>query len=180
MSAVDTVSLFLGVLAVVAQITTIALAAIAIASRFSSGAATLRRRIGAELGIRAIGLGAVVAAFCVAVTLYYSEVADFPPCRLCWYQRIAMYPLVLLLGIAAWRHDAGIRRYAAPLAAIGAAIAVYQMLIERFPSLEAGTCEVTNPCSIIWVETLGYLTLPTMALTGFALILALLVYAEAA
>lgn len=178
MSSVETVSLFLGLLAVVAQAVTLVLAGLAVAGRFGSRAAVLRRRVGAEIGPRALGLAAAVAAACMTGSLYFSEVADFPPCRLCWYQRIAMYPLVLLLGIAAWRRDVGVRRYAAPLAAIGAAVAAYHLLVERFPSLEAGTCELTNPCSIVWVEPLGYLTIPTMALSGFALIVTLLAYAE--
>ena len=119
-----------------------------------------------------------MAVVCTAGSLYYSEVAGFPPCRLCWYQRIAMYPLALILPIAARRRDVGVRRYAMPLAAVGGLIAVYHMLVERFPSLESGSCDPTNPCSIIWVEPLGYMTIPTMALSGFALILVLLAYAE--
>ena len=89
-----------------------------------------------------------------------------------------MYPLAVILPIAAWRRDVGVRFYAAPLAAVGGLVAVYHVLVERFPTLEAGSCDPTNPCSIIWVEPLGYLTIPTMALSGFALILTLLAYAE--
>ena len=51
-------------------------------------------------------------------SLYYSEIVHYQPCTLCWYQRIAMYPLVLILGIAAWRRDLGVRIYAIPLAAV--------------------------------------------------------------
>jgi Disulfide bond formation protein DsbB len=178
MSAVDAVSLFLALLAVVAEIATLALVGLAIAARISPRAAPAYERVRLELGPRAVGLAAAVAAVCMTGSLYYSEIADFPPCRLCWYQRIAMYPLVLLLGIAAWGRDPGIRRYAMPLAAIGAVVAAYHVLVERFPSLEAGTCELTNPCSIIWVETFGYLTIPAMALSGFALIVALLAYSS--
>ena len=69
----------------------------------------------------------------MAGSLYFSEVAHFVPCRLCWYQRIAMYPLVLLLGIATLRRDVGIRLYAIPLAAIGAAVSIYHVQLERFP-----------------------------------------------
>ncbi len=76
----------------------------------------------------ALGLGALWLAFAVALTatvgsLYFSEVAGLEPCTLCWYQRIAMYPLAVILGVAAWRGDWGVRRYAAPLAAIGAVVA---------------------------------------------------------
>ena len=99
------------------------------------------------------------------------------PCRLCWYQRIAMYPLPVLLGIAWWKRDAGIRRYVVPLALIGLLISTYHILVERFPSLEdSGVCEVSNPCTIRWVERFGFVTIPTMAFAAFALISGLLVH----
>ena len=109
--------------------------------------------------------------------MYLSEVAHFLPCRLCWYQRIAMYPLPVLLGIAWWKRDAGIRRYVVPLALIGLLISTYHILVERFPSLEdSGVCEVSNPCTIRWVERFGFVTIPTMAFAAFALISGLLVH----
>lgn len=178
MSAVDAFSLFFGLLAVIAQIAVIGMAGLAAVARLTPSARTAYERVKHELGPRAIGLAAAVAVVCMSGSLYYSEVAGFPPCRLCWYQRIAMYPLAVILPIAAWRRDDGVRWYAMPLAAVGGLIAVYHMLVERFPTLEAGSCDPTNPCSIIWVEPLGYLTIPTMALSGFALILLLLAHAE--
>ena len=75
-------------------------------------------------------------------SLYYSEVAHYTPCALCWYQRIAMYPLVLLLGIAAFRRDIGIRLYAIPLAAIGAVISAYHYLLEWGIDVSRGACVV--------------------------------------
>ena len=65
----------------------------------------------------------VVALLATVGSLYFSEVAHFEPCLLCWYQRIAMYPLVVILGLAAWRDDVGAWIYATALAAIGAVIA---------------------------------------------------------
>ena len=85
-----------------------------------------------------------------------------------------MYPLVPLLGMAAWRRDRGIRPYAAVLAGAGALIASYHVVLERFPTLESNVCDPANPCTLIWVQRLGYLTIPTMALSGFALVLVLL------
>ena len=76
--------------------------------------------------------------------------------------------------IAAVRRDAAVRRYATPLAIIGALIASYHVLLERFPNLETSACDPDNPCSLIWVKKFGYLTIPTMALTGFIGILMLL------
>jgi disulfide bond formation protein DsbB len=177
MSAVETVSLFLGLLAVVCQVTTVGLVALAVTARFSDGAAELLERVRAEVGPRALALAAAVAIVSTLGSLYYSEVADFPPCRLCWYQRIAMYPLAIILPLAAWWRDVDIRRYVGPVAGVGAVIAAYHVLVERFPSLESEACELTTACSFIWVESLGYLTIPTMALSGFLVILTLLVYA---
>jgi disulfide bond formation protein DsbB len=86
-----------------------------------------------------------------------------------------MSPLLPSLGLAAWRRDTGIRPYTAVLAGIGAVIAGYHVLLERFPTLESSVCEVANPCTLIWVRRFGYLTIPTMALSAFALILTLVV-----
>ena len=136
-----------------------------------------RQRLTELLDGQEIPLAFVVSTVATLGSLYLSEVANFVPCRLCWYQRIAMYPLPILLGIAWWKRDAGVRRYALPLAAIGMVISTYHILVERFPSLEgSGVCEVANPCSIRWVERFGFVTIPTMALAGFALISGLLVY----
>ena len=113
-------------------------------------------------------------------SLYLSEVAHFTPCKLCWYQRIAMYSLAVILVVAVLRSDSGVRPYALVLAGIGGTISAYHVLLERFPSLETGaSCEAANPCSLRWTNRFGYLTIPTMALSGFVLIaLALLVGAQ--
>jgi disulfide bond formation protein DsbB len=136
-----------------------------------------RQRLGDLLDGQEIPLAFVVATVATLGSLYLSEVANFVPCRLCWYQRIAMYPLPVILGVAWWKRDDGVRRYALPLAVIGMAVSTYHILVERFPSLEeSGVCEVANPCSLRWVERFGFITIPTMALAAFALISGLLVY----
>ena len=136
-----------------------------------------RRTVARLLDGQEIQLAFVVALVATLGSLYLSEVAHFVPCRLCWYQRIAMYPLPVLLGIAWWKRDAGIRRYVVPLALIGLLISTYHILVERFPSLEdSGVCEVSNPCTIRWVERFGFVTIPTMAFAAFALISGLLVH----
>lgn len=131
-------------------------------------------RLRSAFGSVTLAAGAVVAATCTVGSLYLSEVAEFPPCRLCWFQRIAMYPLVVLLGLAAWRRDHTIRLYGAVLAVLGSAVSIWHLFVERFPSLEGDSCDPLNPCSIIWVERFGFLTIPGMALSGFALVIALL------
>ncbi len=174
---VDTVSLFLALLAVVAEVSVAASIVMVLGSKVSARMDTWRREVVEAIAPQALTLAFAVAAVATVGSLYFSEVAHFTPCRLCWYQRICMYPLVPLLGLAAWRRDRGIRPYAAILAGTGALIASYHVVLERFPTLESNVCDPANPCTLIWVQRLGYLTIPTMALSGFALVLTLLAFA---
>jgi len=174
----DSVTLFLALLAVTAQATVTVGVFLALGRRVSSRLATAAHRVAGTVGPQALSLAAGVAAVSMAGSLYLSEGAHFPPCVLCWYQRIAMYPLVPVLALAARRHDHDVKVYALPLAVIGALISAYHVLVERYPSLETGACDPTNPCSIVWVRRFGYLTIPTMALSAFALIATLLLVAR--
>jgi disulfide bond formation protein DsbB len=178
MPAVRTVTTFLALLAVTAELAVLAAVALAVASPLSPAARRLRRAAASALSPSALWLAFAVAGVCTLGSLYLSEVAHFTPCRLCWYQRIAMYPLVPLLGLAAWRRDPGIRPYALALAGIGAPISAWHVLVERFPTLEGSVCDPAAPCSAIWVNTFGYLTIPTMALSGFLLVAVLLLLAR--
>lgn len=112
----------------------------------------------------------LVAAIATFGSLYMSEVRHFQPCPLCWYQRIAMYPLIVILGIAVLRRDATIWRYVLPLSLIGAAIGAYHYQLERFPEQEAIACSSAVPCTTIWFEQLGYITIPMMAMSAFLLV----------
>lgn len=121
-----------------------------------------------------VWLAWLVAAASMAGSLYFSEVAHFPPCEYCWYQRICMYPLALILLVAALRRDRRIGWYAVPLAGIGALISSYHYLIEWHPNLQAGSCDATVSCSIVWFREFGFISLPFMALCGFLAVIALL------
>ncbi|MFZ6005695.1 MAG: disulfide bond formation protein B [Actinomycetota bacterium] len=116
-----------------------------------------------------------VALVAMGGSLWFSEGAHFPPCELCWYQRIAMYPLAVMLPIAAWRGDASVRRYALVIGVIGLAVSAWHNLIETFPSLDSGSCDPTNPCTLRWVEGLGFWTIPRMAFVAFSLVIVTLV-----
>jgi disulfide bond formation protein DsbB len=192
----ETVSLFLALLAVVAQLATAAVVVLAVGGRFSPTLRAMRRQAVEAVAPSALTLAFLVATVCMAGSLYFSEVAHFPPCHLCWLQRYCMYPLVPVLGFAAFfggsrRHCRGdtpqppgrqarwTRPLAAALASIGAVIATYHVLLERNPQWESSVCDPKNPCTLIWVERLGYLTIPTMALSGFLLILTLLAVSRA-
>lgn len=128
---------------------------------------------------RAIQARGVIAAWFVATlatigSLFFSEVAKFTPCTLCWYQRIAMYPLVVILGMAMVRRQRRAPTGTIALAMIGAAIAAYHVILEWIPSLDTGSCAVSAPCTFVWFRAFGVFSLPTLALTAFLLILTLL------
>lgn len=119
----------------------------------------------------ALYLAWLVAAVAMVGSLYFSEVAHYEPCRLCWYQRIAMYPMALILAIAVARRDSGVRRYAVPVVLVGAVISTYHYLIEWFPDLEGSSvCSAAVPCNFVWFRRFGFVTLPFMALSGFLFI----------
>jgi disulfide bond formation protein DsbB len=171
---VQTVTLIYGLLAVVGIVILVWLAVMWLASRFSDTAADGLDAIRERLEPWAVPAAAVVALLAMGGSLYYSEVAHYQPCVLCWYQRIAMYPLVLLLGIAAFRRDIGIRIYAIPLAAIGAVISAYHYLLEWGFVPDSGACVVGVPCTQVWFRQFGFISLPFLALTAFLLIIAFL------
>lgn len=120
-----------------------------------------------------------VAALAMAGSLYLSDVAGLAPCLFCWYQRICMYPLVLVLGVAVLRGDAGAWRYAVPLAAVGAAIAAYHVSIQFRPAVEPTACAGGVPCSARYLAIYGFVSIPVMAGAAFLLILALLMLVRA-
>ncbi|NND74199.1 MAG: disulfide bond formation protein B [Ilumatobacter sp.] len=117
----------------------------------------------------AVPLAAAIATGAMAGSLYFSEVADFIPCKLCWFQRIAMYPLAVLLVLAAVWRDRRIFRYVVPIAAVGAVVSGYHVWIQWFPE-QSNFCEFTNPCSATWVDAFGFLSIPQMAGICFVLI----------
>jgi disulfide bond formation protein DsbB len=171
--AVDTesVQLFVGLLSIVAVVGSVTLVVLtAVAAGGHDGA----RRLVSTVHDAGVWLAFVVACAATAGSLYFSEVAEFTPCRLCWFQRIAMYPLSVILLVGALRNDQNVRWYAVPLAAIGAAISAWHSLIEWRPSLDTGECEFQGPaCTFVWFREFG-LSLANMALIGFLTILILL------
>lgn len=128
-------------------------------------------------GVRdvALWIAFAVAGAAMVGSLYFSEVAEYVPCKLCWYQRIAMYSLAVVLLVAAIKRDRGVTKYALPLAIIGAGISTYHYLLEWFPSIETDVCSIDVPCTTIWFREFGFATLSFMALSGFVLIIALMV-----
>ena len=171
---VTTVISFYGLLALVGIVIVAWFAVMALASFFVDSVAVGFDGIRERLSPFALTAAWGVALLATGGSLYFSEVAHYTPCTLCWYQRIAMYPLVLILGIAIFRRDISVRIYAIPLAVIGAVIAVYHWLLERFPELDYGACSAGVPCTQKWFEEFGFVTLPFLALVAFSLVITFL------
>ena len=106
-------------------------------------------------------------------SLYLSEIAHFVPCKLCWFQRIFMYPQVLLLGVASVKNDFGIKKYIIPMSVVGFLIAVYQYVLQMSPIPLPCTDEIAS-CAVKEFVEFGYITIPMMSLTSFLLILILM------
>ena len=120
----------------------------------------------------ALAVAWLVSMIATAGSLYLSGIAHLVPCRLCWYQRIAMYPLVLLLGIAVFRDDRyTAKRYLIPVAAVGLPISIYHYQLERFPNQTAFVCSPEAPCSVPAVNVWGFDSVPFMAMAAFMLII---------
>jgi disulfide bond formation protein DsbB len=113
----------------------------------------------------------VVALVATVGSLFFSEVMGLPPCVLCWYQRIAMYPLVLIIGSGIVMRDARMRVYALPVCLAGLAVSVYHNLLYYGVIPESLTpCAQGVSCTSRQVEWLGFVTIPLLALTAFAVV----------
>lgn len=130
--------------------------------------------------IQFFGKNALLFALIVSVaatggSLFYSDVLGYNPCKLCWLQRIFMYPQVVLLGLALWKNDLTVAFYSTALAVIGGLIALYHYLSQLglLPAV-CSTVGYSVSCSQKFVLQLGYITIPLMSLTAFLLIILLL------
>jgi disulfide bond formation protein DsbB len=103
-------------------------------------------------------------------SLYYSEVAGFIPCTLCWYQRILMYPLSLIILIGILKRDEFLPSYVLPFSMLGIGFSSYHYLIQLGVIAHSAACSSGVPCSGRYVNYLGFITIPLMALTAFILI----------
>jgi disulfide bond formation protein DsbB len=127
--------------------------------------------------VSVLGLAWLAAATATLGSLYFSEIVGFVPCLLCWYQRIAMYPLVVVLGVAALTRDARVWRYVLPIVTLGVLISSYHVLIQFRPALDVVACSADVPCTARYLAVFGFVSIPVMASGGFvgigALMLAL-------
>lgn len=117
----------------------------------------------------------LLAAVATLGSLFFSEVMKFPPCILCWYQRICMYPLVFILLAGLFPFQKSVLRFSLPLALVGWGIAVYHnLLYYKILPESAAPCVQGISCTTVQVEWFGFITIPFLSLVGFSLILILL------
>lgn len=118
----------------------------------------------------------LIAAVATAGSLFFSQVMEFAPCELCWYQRICLFPLVVLLARGLFPLDPGVVRYALPLAGLGGLIAAYHVLVYEGVIPESlRPCARGVSCREEYIELAGFISIPLMALLAFAAITGLLV-----
>jgi disulfide bond formation protein DsbB len=121
----------------------------------------------------------VVAAIATGGSLFFSQIAGFIPCEMCWFQRICMYPLSILTLFLAWNGDNRAARYLLPFPIVGAAASTYHILIENHWVATPAECQLGGAgCAVKWINEFGYMTIPTLALTAFLLLIAFLVLAS--
>ena len=164
----ETLSRFFALLSLACWAATVLIVALAIAAHRLGG--EWSRRFDDVRGV-ALWLGWLVALVTTLGSLYFSEVAHFTPCKLCWYQRIAMYPFAIVLLVAALRRDRSIAWYVVPVAAIGALFSIYQTQLQAFPHQHSSFCTTTEPCTVRYVWEFGFVSLPFMALAAFAFVI---------
>jgi disulfide bond formation protein DsbB len=121
----------------------------------------------------------IVVSIATLGSLFFSEVAGVPVCVLCWYQRIAMYPLVVILGIGLFPYDPGVVRTAGVLAAVGWLISVFHvLLVAGIIPENIQPCVQGVPCSETHISLLGFLNIPALSLLTFTLVGVLLLFTQ--
>jgi disulfide bond formation protein DsbB len=168
---VEAVSLFFALLSVLVVVGIVALAIDALTTA-DLGVIRLLKPLSLEIG-------AAIATTSMLGSLYLSEIANFDPCRLCWVQRFFMYPAALLLIAAVFTKNNAFKWLAFGLSTLGLGVALYhrydQFVYDPLADHEGGFCDPLNPCGLPWIETFGFITIPTMAAAGFAGVIAMVI-----
>jgi disulfide bond formation protein DsbB len=121
----------------------------------------------------AIPLALLVAFIATSGSLYYSEIANFKPCDLCWFQRIFIYPQVVILAISWFKKDDSIIDYSLALLGFGVIISLYHNYIYYLAKITP-FCSISSPCTQQYVTGFSYITIPVMALTAIIMMIILL------
>lgn len=113
----------------------------------------------------------IVAIIAISSSLYSSEIAHLVPCVLCWYQRILMYPLVIIIAVGILRKDKGLPLYVLPMSIGGVGIALFHYLLQLGIIPDAlGPCQLGVSCTTIYIAWFGFITIPFLSLLAFVTI----------
>lgn len=106
-------------------------------------------------------------------SLFYSDIVGYEPCKFCWFERIFMYPQVLLLGLALWRKEYWMKFYSIVLSTIGALLSLNHYILQATGTsiIPCSAVGYSASCSKVFVMNLGYITIPLMCFTAFVLII---------
>ncbi len=165
----STIITFLSVLTIIGNALILLLLGLLI---YQKTASKISVRLMQFIGRWGLAAAFITAAMAMAGSLYFSEIALFAPCKLCWLQRICMYPLVVIFGLAILKKHRHVSIYGITLAAIGSLLAAYHYYLQVFaPSSEVCSVNDLVPCSEKVSLHFGYITFPMMSLTAFILII---------
>lgn len=119
----------------------------------------------------------IIAMIATLGSLFFSEVMMFPPCVMCWYQRICMYPLAIIFFVSLFSVDQNVFKYAMPLALLGLFFAVYHNLLYYgiLPETLA-PCSQGVSCTSDYINWFGFITIQLLSLVSFAMIVTLLIF----
>lgn len=160
------VTQILSLLTIAAQLLTVVFSVALIAKNSSVG-----KKVLGLVDENVLKIGFVVSLIAVAGSLFYSEIAGYEPCKLCWFQRILMYPQLVLFGLALIKKDRRIIDYAFFLSIIGVLVAGYHYYLQIGGSsiLSCSTIGYSVDCSETFGAEFGYITIPLMAFSAFLL-----------
>jgi len=117
------------------------------------------------IGKNSLLLGLLISLGAVLGSLFYSEILGYEACVLCWWQRVFLYPQLILFAIAFWKNDRSVFVYVAPLVSIAGVIALYQSYVYLGGASLLPCTAAEGACSKIYVKEFGYITIPMMSLT---------------
>ncbi|WP_261130002.1 disulfide oxidoreductase [Bacillus sp. Marseille-Q3570] len=115
-----------------------------------------------------VGIAWIISLIAFLGSLYFSEIAGFVPCEFCWYQRILMYPSAIILGIGWYIEDMKLPYYVLPFSVIGVGVSTFHYLHQKTEWFtQAVVCTQGVPCSGMYINWLGFITIPFLALIAF-------------
>jgi len=115
-------------------------------------------------------LALITAVSATVGSLVFSLGLGWVPCDLCWYQRICMYPLVVILAVNLWRKTKDLEYYVLPLSLAGAGLALYQYLLQKTSWFGTPLCLSAVPCTTTYMDWWGVVTIPLLAFVAFMII----------